>query len=136
MKYWFVGVLSFCLIYSGFAQDTTATMNVEKNEVSIAVPDADGSAKRQDQIIIDVNYEHLLDLPDGVDLKLWSRGINLYMMYDIPIADANVSFAIGAGFSSQNYFSNSFVDTLIAWERNGSSIIIAAILEAGNSIEL
>lgn len=62
---------------------------------------------REDQIIFDINHDRFLELPDGVEQSIWSRGVNIYGMYDLPIAKQNLSFAVGFGFSSSNYFLNS-----------------------------
>ena len=64
---------------------------------------------KRDLLMIEVTWERLLDTPDGVNQKVWSRGVNLGLFYDFAIGESGLSFAAGAGFSSQNYFTNSQV---------------------------
>ena len=82
-------------------------------QTSPATATDDGGSEREDQIIFDINHDRLLNMGDDVEQKIWSRGINIYLMYDIPIANENFSFGIGAGFSSSNYFTNAGVQTSV-----------------------
>lgn len=60
----------------------------------------------RDFAMLQLTYNTLLDKPDSIKLKGFSRGINFYLCYDFPIAKSNFSFAVGAGVSAQNYYFN------------------------------
>lgn len=65
----------------------------------------------QDLMYIDLTWERLLGMPDGVEQKWFGRGVNLGLMYDYPLnKNGNVSAAIGLGFQSHNYYLNSVVN--------------------------
>ncbi len=80
-----------------FAQDETTS-----NEST-------APAERSEQFLIDLTWDGLLNAPDSLGLKAVSRGINVYGMYDIPVGSGKVSFALGGGFSSSNYFSEAAI---------------------------
>lgn len=65
--------------------------------------------ERSEQFLVDITWDALLNAPDSLGLKPWSRGVNVYGMYDIPMGSGKVSFALGGGFSSSNYFSEAAV---------------------------
>ncbi len=65
--------------------------------------------ERSEQLLLDITWDHLFNLPDSVELQPWSRGVNVYGMYDMPLGSGKVSAGLGGGFSSSNYFSNSVV---------------------------
>ena len=64
--------------------------------------------EKQDQFIIDILWETFDHRPGDLKMKWYNYGINLAYMYDAPVTK-NVSFAIGLGYSNQNYYSNSFL---------------------------
>lgn len=74
-------------------------------------PESTEPPQRSERFLVDVTWDGLLDAPDSMGLKLWSRGINLYGMYDIPLGSGKVSFGLGGGFSSSNYFSDGYFQT-------------------------
>ena len=39
---------------------------------------------RSEQFLLDITWDGLLNAPDSMDLKLWSRGVNVYAMYICP----------------------------------------------------
>ena len=70
--------------------------------------------ERKDQLLIDLNYENFVNGPSNVDFKWYNRGINVQYLYDIHVVDNRFTIGIGAGFSSQNYYGNGYLnrDTL------------------------
>lgn len=64
----------------------------------------------QDLLLIDLNWDRLVGLQPPMKEKWYGRGINVSLMYDYPFnKNGNVSGAIGAGFSSHNYYYNGTV---------------------------
>ena len=62
----------------------------------------------KDRIVLDLNATNWIHHNDnGMKTQYYSRGLNLYVMYDLQIKKSRVSFAIGAGISWVNIYSNS-----------------------------
>ena len=62
----------------------------------------------KDRIVIDLNATNWIHNGDnGFKTRFYSRGINLYLMYDMQIKKSRCSFAIGAGISWVNIYNNS-----------------------------
>ena len=49
----------------------------------------------------------LMDKPDDIKIRAINQGGGIFGMYNFPIAESNFSFAIGAGFSVHNVYSDS-----------------------------
>jgi len=62
------------------------------------------SKPSRDYFMAQVGYDVLLNLPDSVNMGGLSRSANVYLCYDFPLKNRNMSFAIGAGIGSSNYF--------------------------------
>jgi len=65
----------------------------------------------RDRLIIELGHANLSNKPESMDLKWFSRAINVYLMYDIAISrNENFSFAPGIGIGTNVYSHNvSFV---------------------------
>jgi hypothetical protein len=62
----------------------------------------------KDRLVLDLNATNWIHKHDnGMYTRWYSRGINLYVMYDLQIKKSRVSFAIGAGISWVNIYNNS-----------------------------
>ena len=59
-----------------------------------------------DRLVVDLSYDMLLNLPDSIKTKGFSRGINVYFTYDVVLGNSRFSIAPGIGFGSNNYFMN------------------------------
>ncbi len=76
-----------------------------------------------DRIMVDIFTDIWMNKPDDsvMSITAINRGANAYFMRDIPIGKSNFSFAIGAGISCHNLYSNalpvreSVVDTSVAF---------------------
>lgn len=94
--------LSLLLTASSFAQDDV---------VDSDTADVIEQRKHQDLFYVDLTWDYLLGLPEGVEQKWYGRGVNLGLVYDQPFTkDGMVSGAIGAGFASHNYYLNALVN--------------------------
>lgn len=62
----------------------------------------------KDRLIIELAHDNWLEKPTDIKLKWYNRGINFYLMYDVPVIDDNVSIAPGAGLSCSNYYHNGY----------------------------
>ena len=65
--------------------------------------------KHKDQLILDLNHETLLGAPNDVNFKWYNRGLNVQIMYDFPVVEGRLSIGFGGGFSTQNYYSDSYL---------------------------
>lgn len=59
----------------------------------------------KDRLIVEVAHANWSNRPENTKMKWFSRAINLYLMYDIPITK-NISFAPGAGVGTTVYSHN------------------------------
>lgn len=89
-----LAIVSFSILtIQGFAQDS--------------IPSTKSKFKMKNQIILDLNTNHWLNTPNGINNSiLKSRGVGVYFMYEVPLWKNNFSIAFGAGFSSQNVSNN------------------------------
>jgi len=64
--------------------------------------------KKQDRIVVNFNFDNWFHQETGGLVTKWySRGLDIYFMYDMPIKKSAVSFAPGIGFSTSNIYHNS-----------------------------
>jgi hypothetical protein len=63
----------------------------------------------KDRIVLDLNGANWIRHNDanGFRTRVYSRGLNLYGMYDVQISQSRVSFAFGAGISFVDIYNNS-----------------------------
>ena len=63
----------------------------------------------KDRIVLDLNAANWIrhDNANGMRTRYYSRGLNLYAMYDMQIKKSRVSFAFGAGISFVDIYNNS-----------------------------
>ncbi|MBS1623906.1 MAG: PorT family protein [Bacteroidetes bacterium] len=62
----------------------------------------------KDRLVLDLNATNWIHKNEnGMKTQYYSRGLNLYAMYDLQIKKSRVSFAIGAGISWVNIYTNS-----------------------------
>lgn len=59
---------------------------------------------------MDINADFWPDMPDGIDSKGLSRGINLFGMYNHSFKNSMFSFAVGLGLGTHNLYLNGQVD--------------------------
>ncbi len=60
----------------------------------------------QDRFIFDAFFDIWQDVPDGMDLEFYNRGINISLFRDYPLGYSNFSIAPGINFSSHNMYSD------------------------------
>ena len=96
--------LSVFILFCCFASLAQESKTPEVSEK--AVP-----AVREDQLMLDFNWNYLLNTPDSVKISGASWGFNAKLMYDVPIQKSNFSFALGGAISTANFYSNSEVKT-------------------------
>jgi hypothetical protein len=77
--------------------------------------------KKKFSIGIDLFTDIWQDVPDGLDLKTINRGVSVFGMYNYQFGKSNISFAIGAGISTHNMYSNS----LTGYDDVDSSFFVA-----------
>jgi hypothetical protein len=78
-----------------------------ENENPFAVTTSSNDAR--DRLVLEVNWNTLLNTPDSFGIQNKGRGFNCYFYFDIPIGGDNVSFAPGIGLGTSNYFHESFL---------------------------
>ena len=72
--------------------------------------------KHQDHLLIDFGYETFTSRPGYTNFKWYNNGLNIQMFYDKPFGKSGLSGAIGIGYSTQSYYSDSQIrrDTNVA----------------------
>lgn len=65
--------------------------------------------KKQDVIILNFNWNGMLNSPDSMSVSPFSRGFDFALMWDIPLGRSPFSFAAGLGVSTENIFMNAFL---------------------------
>ncbi len=108
----FKNILVFTLLLLvAFAYGQESETETEKKE----------KRKPQDRIMTEVFFAQLIDKPDGLKAKFFSRGFNIYFMYDVPLGKSPISIAPGLGFGKHVYSLNQRLDyrgdstRFIAW---------------------
>ena len=77
--------------------------------------DEDYTPGGSDRLVLTLNWNGWADNPDSIDVKWFSRGINLHAMYDLKFGKSNFSFAPGLGLAVDNVYHNGYfvdMDTL------------------------
>ena len=60
----------------------------------------------QDRLVAQFNWNSWLNTPDDIEVRWFSRGINLFVMYDLPLGKSPISLAPGIGIASDNVYHN------------------------------
>ncbi len=60
--------------------------------------------KSSDRLVVELSYDMLLNLPDSIKTKGFSRGANVYFTYDVVLGHSRFSIAPGIGVGNNNYF--------------------------------
>ena len=63
--------------------------------------------KHQDHLLIDFGYETFTSRPNFTNYKWYNNGLNIQLFYDKLFGQSGFSGAIGVGFSTQSYYSDS-----------------------------
>lgn len=63
----------------------------------------------KDRVVIELMANNWIwnDTSSKVQPRWYSRGINFFLMYDMPLGETRLSFAPGIGFGNENYYVNS-----------------------------
>lgn len=99
-------LMLFCLLISVvvFGQkDEDEKTNTNKSKPIARLDQAD-------RVIVDVFSDLWMNKPDDsvLSISAINRGVNTYIMRDFPMGKSNFSFAIGAGISCHNLYSNAW----------------------------
>ncbi len=74
--------------------------------------------KHQDHMLIDFGYETFTSRPNFTNYEWYNNGLNIQLFYDKLFGQSGFSGAIGIGFSTQSYYS----DSQIRRDTNASSL--------------
>lgn len=78
----------------------------------MAQPEEEEIPGGKDRLVMEINWNGWLDAPDSIKTKWFSRGINFYVMFDMPLGNSRFSVAPGAGLGIDNvYHEGMFVAT-------------------------
>jgi hypothetical protein len=83
-----------------FAQETTSADESSDDFVELKKK----LNKASDRLVLDFSYDMLLNTPSEVQTKGFSRGFNVYFMYDVVLGKSRFSVAPGLGLGMNNYF--------------------------------
>lgn len=109
-------LMFFSLATTGFAmaQDETVA-TTSSSTVVLQDDDKDEMVelkkklnKSKDRLVMDFSYDMLLNLPDSIKTKGFSRGFNVYFTYDVVLGKSRFSIAPGIGIGTNNYFFKDF----------------------------
>lgn len=105
MKQIFLGLIIVLGTYSINAQkDSTNITSIKSSNKNL------GKKPHLDMLLVDLNWDYLIGLQNPVRQKWYGRGIAVSLMYDYPIkSNGQISFAIGGGFCSHNYYTNALI---------------------------
>ena len=123
MKKIAVLLVIFLSVYQAFAQsDSTAKTKSILSQPQLQAPPTTTAAPKhvhkayemkvpKDRIVLDLNAANWIrhDNAQGFRTRYYSRGLNLYGMYDMQIKKSRVSFAFGFGISFVDIYNNSTV---------------------------
>jgi hypothetical protein len=93
----FVAVILVVISFSAFAQVDTAKASFSKRYTKFS----------KDRIAIDLNGTNWIHKIPGLNIKWYSRGINIYFNYDFQIKKSFFSIAPGIGVSCSNIYHRS-----------------------------
>jgi hypothetical protein len=99
-----VSTILFVLVIcsSAFAQSDSTKVAPSNSKM--------GKKPHLDMLLVDLNWERLIGMNNSVNQKWFGRGIAVNLMYDYPLRrDGKVSFDIGGGFTSHNYYTDALV---------------------------
>lgn len=63
----------------------------------------------EEEIVLNIQYNSFIDLPDKMEMKPQSAGFDFYLMYPLVGKNYPLSLAAGMGFSVQNYKNNCYI---------------------------
>ncbi len=121
MKQLFSLLLFCCITHFALAQEDTPSDSEEqakevivkrKTETTRADTPPKGvdfsQMQTRDRLIFEIAHDNWTNKPDSLKVRWWNRGVNIYLMYDMPLLNSkNVSFAPGLGISTTNVYHNS-----------------------------
>jgi hypothetical protein len=73
--------------------------------------------KAKDRIVAEFSLDQLIGKPDDFKLSAFSRGFNIYFMYDLVLGKSPISIAPGVGIGTNNYYHRSLItsDSLMTY---------------------
>ena len=102
MKLFSTILLVLIICSSAAAQSDSTKVDPSKSKM--------GKKPHLDMLLVDLNLDRLIGINSSVNQKWFGRGIAVNLMYDHPLQrDGRVSFAIGGGFTSHNYYTDGLV---------------------------
>jgi hypothetical protein len=72
------------------------------------------SAKRKVTVGADIYTDIWMNVPSDIDLRTINQGANVFLMYNLQLAESNTSFAFGLGFSNHNMYGDFTIDNVKA----------------------
>ena len=79
-------------------------MCVSRDPTSLPRMDEDEHTGGKDRLVMEINWNGWMDQPDSIKTKWFSRGIDFYVMFDMPLGKSRFSVAPGAGLGIDNVF--------------------------------
>ena len=94
----------FFLTVTGFSQ--------EQNDKNVKEIVRDVKNEKRDRIVVNLNFDnwfHKMPAATGFETKWFSRGLDIYLMYDLVIKKSQFSLGAGFGYSTSNIFHNALI---------------------------
>jgi hypothetical protein len=117
MRYLIILLLWIPLNTAVFAQEVTSTDESSDDFVELKST----INKASDRVVLDFTYDMLLNTPAEVETKGFSRGFNVYFMYDVVLGKSRFSLAPGLGLGMNNYFHKNS----ISYDTTGNTVFSA-----------
>jgi len=116
MRKFFILLLCLPVMNMAYAQSETSeqpasTTTVKEEKTDDFIELKKNLNKSKDRLVIDFTYDMLLNAPDSIGIKGFSRGFNIYFTYDIVLGKSRFSVAPGIGIGTNNYFHNSTISS-------------------------
>ncbi len=132
-------LLVFITFFSNYAIAQVATQN-KAEKVATAPPKKKVLTTSRDRFSINMNIDNFHNKPDSIKVKWYSRGFEMYLMYDRQLGKSRFSVAPGVGIGINNYYTNSIVvkdstnktilseiPTGLSYKRNKMNIVYADV---------
>lgn len=99
-------LMFFAISTSTYAQDEVIA---EKDVSGENEEKVEKSSASRDRFIVELAHNRWVNAPDDIQQKWYNRGINMYVMYDLPFISNNVALGFGGGIASENVYHNGYI---------------------------
>lgn len=93
-----------------FVLCSTQLLHSQENETKVeTIKQTVEGKKGADRAVIDLHFDNWFHQIKDFETEWFSRGVNFYLMYDVPFGTSPISFSIGGGVANSNIYHNSLI---------------------------